>query len=408
MTVTVTQLGARRHYAVPRALAVRGMLERFHTDLYSGGGGMFHRVASGFPMAGMKRWAARQDSGLSADVVESYPFFGLQYKMWARRSQSQSELTRTWIEGGEKFCRLVVARGWGNADTVYAFTSAARELFEAAKVSGVRCVLDHASAPKTDEDGLVRDATSRYPDWYAAPGSDRYAEAYTDRQREEWKLADVIVCGSSFVKESIRRLGGPVEKTVVVPLGLRMPITVNDRSETKTGLNVLFVGDDGVRKGLGDFVTAIRLAGSEVRGRVVGNVKLSDRGTREVGAVVDLVGSVPRSEMAEQYRWADVFVLPSYSDTFGLVILEAMSHGVPVITTPNTGGPDVLRDGVDGLIVPVGDPEAIADLLIELQADPDRLNAMSRSAFERSSTFDLDSYSTRLVDALDGSVRAAS
>jgi glycosyltransferase involved in cell wall biosynthesis len=101
--------------------------------------------------------------------------------------------------------------------------------------------------------------------------------------------------------------------------------------------------------------------------------------------------------MRQQYEWADVCLLPSVSDTFGLVILEAMSLGVPVITTPNSGGPDVITDGENGFIVPVMSPDDIALKLEALDADRSLLSEVSQHSITRSADFSLDRYGELLA-----------
>jgi glycosyltransferase involved in cell wall biosynthesis len=98
----------------------------------------------------------------------------------------------------------------------------------------------------------------------------------------------------------------------------------------------------------------------------------------------------------EFYREADVFVLPTISDGFALTQLEAMAHGLPVITTPNCG--EVVRDGVDGFLIPARDSAALAKALTTLAEDPERLEAMRDSALENLARFNLD--------ALDQNLRA--
>jgi glycosyltransferase involved in cell wall biosynthesis len=297
----------------------------------------------------------------------------------------------------------VVRTGLGDADTIYAYSSAAKELFEAAKSTGLRCVLDHATAPKLYEDNLVNEEIQRHPGWAEGLIHDNCAASYTARQRREWELADLIVCGSTFVRKSIGHMGGPTEKTAVIPLAfanMAQAYPPRDNNPVRP-LNVLFVGDDAIRKGIADFVEAIRLAGTDrFKGRVVGNAKLSEYGRQKAGEVVELVGAVPQSEMSAQYRWADIFVLPSLSDTFGLVILEAMANGVPVIATHNTGAPDILREGVDGFIVPVRSPELIAGRLERLASDRKLLREMSLNSFGRCQHFNLQAYSLNLVTLL--------
>ncbi len=95
-----------------------------------------------------------------------------------------------------------------------------------------------------------------------------------------------------------------------------------------------------------------------------------------------------------------MLVFPSLFEGFGLVIGEAMSRGLPVITTAHTGGPDILRDGQDGFIVPIRDPEAIAARLLELHRDRELLRMMSESARELAGQLSWQSYQDGTVDAV--------
>ena len=117
---------------------------------------------------------------------------------------------------------------------------------------------------------------------------------------------------------------------------------------------------------------------------------------RESG--VEVVGAVPRSQIGEHYSWADVFVLPSICEGSATVCYEALAHGLPVITTPNSGS--VVRDGLEGFIVPIRDADAIADRLVRLTRSDGLLDAMSRNARARAMEFTVEKYGERLVKAL--------
>ena len=94
------------------------------------------------------------------------------------------------------------------------------------------------------------------------------------------------------------------------------------------------------------------------------------------------------------------FVFPSLFEGLALVTGEAISQGLPVITTPNSGGTDILRDGVDGFIVPIRDPEAITQRLLELHEDRALLKQMSDSARERAAQLDWRGCKDRTVEAV--------
>ena len=106
---------------------------------------------------------------------------------------------------------------------------------------------------------------------------------------------------------------------------------------------------------------------------------------------------VPHSRVLELMAEHDVLVLPSLAEGFGLVITEALSRGLPVITTPYTCGPDLMTDGEEGFIVPIRDPEAIADRLTRLAEHRDLLHAMSEAALETARRNAWSHYEERII-----------
>ncbi|QOZ25707.1 glycosyltransferase [Bradyrhizobium sp. CCBAU 51753] len=122
---------------------------------------------------------------------------------------------------------------------------------------------------------------------------------------------------------------------------------------------------------------------------------------------VRLLGSIAESERVKLMRIADVFVLPSVTnaETFGLVQLEAMAAGRPVVNTAlDTGVPHVARNGLEAITVPPGDPAALADAIETLINDPDRRRRMGQAARHRAVT----KYSTTAFkDAIETVYRTA-
>jgi glycosyltransferase involved in cell wall biosynthesis len=404
--VAVAQLGARNHYATPIVLARHGMLARFYTDIYAGSRwrAMLRMASKVLPRAGSKRLLARFTPDLPADAIIAFTAFGADYQWRCLRARSEREQLRAFLWAGRRFCELVLQHGLGQATAVYGFSSAALELLQEARRHGRLGILDHAIFPILFDRRQMAEQQRRYAAWSPERPQepDEPTRAYAQRQREECNAADLIICISNYVRAAIASEGGPAEKTLVIPLGVPSQFFAGLAKPKRAGaLRVLLVGNDAVRKGLPDLVHAVRLlASSQVQVRAVGSMRMTRYGTQEASRTVELWGPVSRPEMAEHYAWADVFVLPTVGDTFAQVILEAMAAGVPAIVTPCSGGPDVIRDAVDGFLVPINAPEAIAAKLDLLAGDRERLHAMSENARQRAREFTFERLGERLVSAI--------
>jgi glycosyltransferase involved in cell wall biosynthesis len=224
------------------------------------------------------------------------------------------------------------------------------------------------------------------------------------REEAAWAIADRIVCGSEFVRQEIGRQGGPVVRCTVVPYGVSTAAfsaaRKDDGRRDDRPLRVLFVGGIGLRKGVRHLLAAMRMLDPEkVQCRLVGSGSLPEEVLRtRVPPNVELVGRVPRSRMPEVFGWADVFCLPSLCEGSATAIYEALAAGLPVVTTPNAGS--IVRDGVEGFVVPICDAESIAARLEELCADEQLRQRMARAAQERSAYGSLEAYGKRLMETL--------
>ena len=197
------------------------------------------------------------------------------------------------------------------------------------------------------------------------------------------------------------------KKIIVVPLCYEhraQAVRAREPGADGEPLTVLWLGQVILRKGIQYlFEAAAKLINSNIRFVVAGPVGISEKGALAAPANVKMIGRVMPSEAQVEYAKADVFVLPTVSDGFALTQLEAMSHGLPVITTPNCG--EVVTDGVDGLIVPARDSEALAEAIARLDKDRVLLREMSQKALQtaKDPRYSLDGY----ADAVEGALCAA-
>ena len=411
MSFVVAQLGARNHYAVPTTFERAGILERLYTDLLVSDLGFKHiaRIPYVGHLRAVRQVLGRTAGGTPSTKTHTFPLLGLKYtaRLSLLNRLRSSLATNLWA--GRQFCNRVTKRGFGNADSVYTFNSAALEILDVAKRRGLLTVMEQTIAPMQMEHQILEVESSAYADWetYAVAPSDVQSE-FEDRERAEAHLADVIICPSEFVRMSAQKIGWPVEKCRIVPYGVdanyRAEDVISRERHRSNKLQVLFVGTISLRKGVHYAAGAAASLRSIADFSMLGTVKLSAFGISELQKSVTLLGVLPRSEVQQQMAMADLLILPSLCEGSATVCYEALAAGLPVITTENAGS--VIRNGVDGFIVPIRNVDAIVDCVNKLHSDRDLLRWMSANAKQRAAEYTSEAFGGRLLDALQVKIAA--
>ena len=399
-TWVVARLGAAMHYAVPRILHRADRLERFYTDFYSSEAliWLLSSVPKSVRSVLISRALSRVAHDLPQERVRPYPLLGLEY--YVRRTLARDPRTRSevFLWAGRRFGELVTRDGFGNAGAVYAFNTAAQEIFRAAKQQGLVTVLEQTIAPRALEEQLLAEEHRRFPNWELGNNHGAATSETIERERVEWSLADSIICGSEFVRRGVAHCGGQIEKCVVVPYGVDANFCKAVRPPHNGPLRVLSVGEAGLRKGIAYAAETARLLAGTAEFRWVGSVRCLPDARREIGRYVQLTGAVPRNLIFSHFEWADVFFLPSVCEGSATVTYEALMSGLPVVATPNTGS--IVKDGINGFIVPTRDSQAMAERLRRLHLDRRLLSEMQQAAADTMNVASLESYEGRLLRAL--------
>lgn len=403
MKFIVAQVGARMHYAVPRLLHASGMLERFYTDLCAvkDGVGALRMVPAFLRPPGLRRLLGRIPHGVPPERITTAPCVAFEFARRRAFAKNRSADTAAQMWVGDRLCQVVLdTDGLKNAQGAYTFNGAGHLILKAARECGVFGVVEQTMAPRLTEEGLLHSEIAQFPDWESPLDEDLFGPSFCERERMEWECADLILCGSEFVRESIAACHGPVERCRVVPYGVDHTYFAINPNRMLHGrpLRVLTVGTIGLRKGAPYVLAAARQLKGMADFRMAGPIEVLPEAERQLRADLELTGQVPRSEILKHYAWADVFLLPSLCEGSATVVYEALAAGLPVICTPNTGS--VVRDGVDGFIVPIRDSQTIAKKLSELADSPAQLAEMSQNARRRAVEFSLQEYRRRLVDEL--------
>lgn len=189
-----------------------------------------------------------------------------------------------------------------------------------------------------------------------------------ERVTDSWKQAEAVVCASRMTARSLEHAGCDPARITVVPYGFE---TISEAPlRTREGpARFLFVGQGLQRKGLHHLLRAWRQI-DPAKARLTLICYAIDPGIAELADQpgVELLGRQSRAELDGFMREADVFIMPSIIEGFGLVYLEALAAGCHVVGTANTGLPDLPLSDAARTLVPVGNVDAIADAVVSLIA----------------------------------------
>jgi glycosyltransferase involved in cell wall biosynthesis len=172
--------------------------------------------------------------------------------------------------------------------------------------------------------------------------------------------------------------GVPDERISVIPPGVdlrRWPVRQVTAAQCAGPTRLLFVGGDFARKGGPLLLEVFR---AHLRNRCELHVVTKDGNTDEPGVFIYRDFGPNDPGLRRLYETCDALVLPTRADCFSLASLEAMASGLPVITCPVGGIPEIVEDGGSGWLVPVGDGAALLTAIEALLADPERARAMGR------------------------------
>ncbi|MCD9198971.1 glycosyltransferase family 4 protein [Aeromicrobium wangtongii] len=216
-----------------------------------------------------------------------------------------------------------------------------------------------------------------------------------------------LVLATQHVDELGTRLHLPAERLEV----LHNPVVLPDREKMARAaapggvVHAVSLGRLGHRKGSYDVVAAVATLPAEVRSRLRivlagdGEIEQVRRAVADadVAGVVEVRGWQGPAERDELMRVSQVFLLPSHEEGLPMALLEAMAHGLAPLVSPVGGIPDVVGDGVEGLLVPAGDIEGLGKALRRLVEDDDLRTRIAGAAEARSAGFDVRRWHDRLT-----------
>jgi glycosyltransferase involved in cell wall biosynthesis len=340
--------GRRDYYQVPAALAEANMLEEFVTDAYSGT--MLRSLARIFPSQMREKLQSRYESTLPEARVkcvwESAALEYLRNRLGYAPSVTFSKLDRS-------FALAVTDRVRKSKSDLLIYSHYAWEPFTARYQHTPKKVLfQFHPHPDTERSILLKDS-AKYPfvrRSYEEETGEYVSDDLKQRTRNSWKHADLILCASSFTRQSLLEVGADPSQCKIIPYGIDVSESESECAPSDR-FDVLFVGTGNQRKGLHHLLLAWRKAVLPPDSQLTLVCRLIDSEILDLAQTtpnVQLVRGVTGEQLKQLFKESSLFAMPSLVEGFGQVYLEALAQGCPVLGTPNTGLPD-LGDNRDSI-----------------------------------------------------------
>lgn len=278
------------------------------------------------------------------------------------------------------------------SDAVVGTQSSCLELFEGRTYR----IMEQISPPVRYERTVAAEELARFPEW-EEPDRAAVSSFWDHREEAEWGMADLIWVPSPHLIDLSRDFGADPRKFRVLPYAVAGPQSGETIKEVKSrrALRVAFVGTLMLRKGVQYIYEAIRMKPSlPIQMEFFGPPKLTSQGVRCLAEVGTVHGPLPRSQLFNELRRADVLLFPSLAEGSSRATLEAAALGLPVVATEEAGGP------ASAMVIPSRSPEAIIETIEMLADDPTRLSELSEAGLAEASSRNLATYTENIIGML--------
>ena len=279
---------------------------------------------------------------------------------------------------------------------IYAYEDGASHSFEAARAAGIKTLYDLPIGHYLAAQKIFKEEAEAKPEWASTLTGLTDSPEKLERKSQELKLADHVVVASQFTASTLAGLLSSAQKISIVPYGAPRTTTLPVRG-INNKLKVLYVGSLTQRKGISYLFSAVDYLKKYVELTVIGRHAAPCLALERSLVPHRYIPTLAHADLLLEMRAHDILVFPSLFEGFGLVLTEALSCGLPFISTANTAAPDLITDGVEGFIVPIRSAGAIAEKLTWAIENRAALAAMQNAAFEKAKTLGWNNYEEALI-----------
>jgi starch synthase len=397
--ITVSHSGKQHSYHLAGSLLQLGRLQGFYTSSYVSQKWLqdiFRKTGNAF-------FSRRFREGLSGSLVHSHWQFELA-EFLMRKLQGKSRGVQDLVYRRDvQFDRMMARKIPGlDSDVFWGFQGSCHDSLQTAKDSGKLAVCELATAHVVQARKILSEEVHLQPEWADSMDNLYFPAAYEKRLEDEPHRADLVISASDFTSYTLRESGIPVEKIRKLPLGFDasgIPWSEEAQGFSQRPLRLLYAGTITQRKGISYLLDAAEnwKGNGDIELHVVGGIQGSGKAFESRKHLCHHQPAVSQAELFRMYTEFDALILPTIFEGFGLVLVEAMAAGLPVISTRHSMAPDVVEEGKNGWIIPIRDPEAIGRRVADLRnLDDEAYCKMRQNARKAALNFTWENFAIRL------------
>lgn len=293
------------------------------------------------------------------------------------------------------FQKIITSNKWITSDILIGFDTSSYHLLQNTKRKNQYFILDQT----TPHYNLNVELNTKLN----LEEGEKKSEKEIANEKSEYILSDYIVVASTFTKQSLINNGVDENKIHVIPYGVDLNKFPYKEKSFLNKMIFIYVGNVNKRKGINLLIDSWNSCKNQ-NGKelwIVGPISESIRSEYQNQKEIIFFGKVEHNNLVSFLHQANVFVFPSYFDGFGLVILEAMAAGLPIIASTNCGAPDLITNGYEGFIIDAGDKEQLTSRIDFFMDEPEQSLIMGKHARKTSENFTWASYGMKWIKLIE-------
>lgn len=410
MKIIIAHPGRQHSFRVAKALKDKGWLYKYITTVYNKDDSLIMRVSRLFLnhdnliRANKRKCESLKDS----DVILFDEFLG--YLILFLLRVDKTKKVYTWLNErvrdsfGRKVAKYAIKH---KVDAVICYDANSKECFRILKKKAPEIIriLDNAHPARNYLHKVYNEklnSAGKFSKTYEACGyiMDSKISEYFGTEIDQ---ADYHIVASSFSENALLFNNVKKFKIIKVPYGVESNRIFFNERKYKGPLKVLFVGEINQRKGIAQILeVAKQLSQKNVEFNLIGmGREYQSYLYEDYLQYVNFLGRVSYDTLMKNYEENHIFIFPTMGEGFGLVLLEAMASGLPVIASKNCAGPDLIEDGYNGFLIEAGDTNALKERIIWFNNNNDKIREMSKNARSTALNFSWERYEKNLISALN-------